>query len=176
MVFMPVWVIFLQQKHNLSLTQVSLLDSAFWLTMVLSEMPTGVVADTLGRKNSQIIGMILSTSALLLFGFTPNYPLLILANSFWAFAITLISGADLAFLYETLRESGRESAYPKYRGWLSAVRMLSIAFGVLLGGFVGTYHLGVTFLITAVMMVLGTIFLLGLKEPPLESGPYSGLN
>jgi MFS family permease len=102
MLFMPVWVIFLQQKHNLSLTQVSLLDSAFWLTMVLTEMPTGVVADTLGRKNSQIIGMILSTSALLLFGFAPNYPLLILANSFWAFAITFISGADLAFLYETL--------------------------------------------------------------------------
>jgi MFS family permease len=53
--------------------------------------------------------------------------------------------------------------------------MLSIAFGGLLGGFVGAYHLGATFLITAVMMVLGTVFLLGLKEPPLESDPHTGL-
>jgi len=74
MLFMPVWVIFLQDKHGLSLTQVTLLDSAFWMTMVLTEVPTGAVADTLGRKHSQIIGMLLSTGSLLLFGFAPNYP------------------------------------------------------------------------------------------------------
>ncbi len=108
MLFLPVWVIFLQQKHDLSLTQVTLLNSAFWLTMVFTEVPTGAVADTLGRKQSQIIGMALSTGSLLLFALAPNYPLLLLANSLWAFAITFISGADLAFFYDTLRESGRE--------------------------------------------------------------------
>ena len=149
MLFLPVWVIFLQRKHDLTLTQVTLLDSAFWLTMALTEVPTGAVADTLGRKQSQIIGMILVTVSILLFGLAPNYPLLILANSLWAFAITFISGADLAFFYDTLRELGREAEYPRYRGMLSAMVMASIAVSSLLGGLLGEISLVATFLVTA---------------------------
>jgi MFS family permease len=190
MLFLPVWVIFLQQKHGLSLTQVTLLDSAFWLTMVLTEVPTGAVADTLGRKQSQLIGMVLVTGAILLFGLAPNYPLLILANSLWAIAITFISGADsnslwaiaitfisgadLAFFYDTLRELGREDEYPKYRGRLSAVVMTSIAVSSLLGGVIGEYSLVATFLLTAALTAVGIIFLLWLKEPPLETDPDTG--
>jgi MFS family permease len=174
MVFLPVWVVFLQQKHGLSLTQVTLLDSAFWLTMVLTEVPTGAVADTLGRKQSQLIGMVLATGSILLFGLAPNYPLLIVANSLWAFAITFISGADLAFFYDTLRELGREDEYPRYRGLLSAVVLTAIAISSLLGGFVGQFSLGATFWLTAVLMMVGIIFLLWLKEPPLEPDPDTG--
>jgi MFS family permease len=174
MLFLPVWVIFLQQKHDLSLTQVTLLDSAFWLTMVLTEVPTGAVADTLGRKHSQIIGMVLATGSILLFGLAPNYPLLILSNSLWAFAITFISGADLAFFYDTLRELGRETEYPKFRGWLSAVVLGSIAVSSFLGGILGEFSLVATFLATAALMTIGLIFLLWLKEPPLELDPETG--
>jgi MFS family permease len=175
MLFLPVWVIFLQQKYDLSLTQVTLLDSAFWLTMVFTEVPTGAVADTLGRKYSQLMGMLLATASLLFFAWAPNYPLLILANSLWAFAITFISGADLALFYDTLRELGRTSEYPKYHGWISAVRMTSTAISGLLGGLVGSRNLEATFLMTAVLMVLATLFLIGLKEPPLEQDSDSGL-
>jgi len=176
MLFLPVWVVFLQNAHGLSLTQVTLLDSAFWLTMVLTEVPTGAVADTLGRKHSQIIGMVLATGSILLFGLAPNYPLLILANSLWAFAITFISGADLAFFYDTLRELGREAEYPKYRGWLSAIVLASIAVSGFLGGLLGEFSLVATFLVTAALMVIGLIFLLWLKEPPLELDPETGQN
>ena len=171
MLFLPVWVIFLQEKHGLSLTQVTLLDSAFWLTMVLTEVPTGAVADTLGRKQSQIIGMALTTGSILLFGLAPNYPLLLLANSLWAFAITFISGADMAFFYDTLRELDRETEYPKYRGWLSAVVLASIAISSALGGLLGEFNLGVTFLATAALTFLGLIFVLCLKEPTLAPDP-----
>ena len=174
MLFLPVWVIFLQQKHGLSLTQVTLLDSAFWLTMVLTEVPTGAVADTLGRKQSQIIGMVLATGSILLFGLAPNYLLLILANSLWAIAITFISGADLAFFYDTLRELGRADEYPKYRGRLSAVVMTAIAVSSLFGGLIGEFNLAATFWLTAALTATGIIFLLWLKEPPLEPDPDTG--
>jgi MFS family permease len=175
MLFLPVWVIFLQQKHGLSLTQVTLIDSAFWLTMVFTEVPTGAVADTMGRKYSQFIGMLLATGSLLFFALAPNYPLLILANSLWAFAITFISGADLALFYDTLQELGRTSEYPKYRGWISAVRMTATAISGLLGGFVGSRNLEATFLITALLMVLATLFLIWLKEPPLGQDTDLGM-
>jgi hypothetical protein len=52
MLFLPVWVIFMQDKFGLNLTEVTLNDSAFWITMALTEVPTGAVADTWGRKQS----------------------------------------------------------------------------------------------------------------------------
>jgi MFS family permease len=81
MLFLPVWVIFMQNKFGLSLTEVTLNDSAFWITMALAEVPTGAVADTWGRKQSQVIGMVIATGSILMFALAPVYPLVLLANS-----------------------------------------------------------------------------------------------
>src|SRR5215831_3106472 len=54
---LAVWVLYLQQRRGLSLTEITIADIAFWITTTLSEVPTGVVADTLGRKTSIAIGM-----------------------------------------------------------------------------------------------------------------------
>ena len=41
MLFFPIWVIFLQEARGFSLTQVTLIDLAFWLTVAFGEIPTG---------------------------------------------------------------------------------------------------------------------------------------
>ena len=121
MFFLPIWVIFVQEKHGLDLVQATLLDSAFWLTMAVTEVPTGAVADTLGRKQSYAIGVGLSILGLLLFALAPTYPLLLIGNSLWALALTFSSGADLAFFYDSLRELGRSAEYPRFRSLVAAV-------------------------------------------------------
>lgn len=166
MLFLPVWVIFMQDKFGLSLTEITLNDSAFWITMALTEVPTGAVADTWGRKQSQVIGMLIATGSIVVFALAPVYPLVLLANSMWAIGITFISGADLALFYDTLRELGREEDYPKYRGRLQAAVLVSIAVSSVLGGLIGEFNLKSTFIITAGFMVLATGFLLLIKEPP----------
>jgi MFS family permease len=176
MLFLPVWVIFMQNKFGLTLTEVTLNDSAFWITMALAEVPTGAVADTWGRKQSQVIGMVIASVSILMFALAPVYPLVLLANSCWAIGITFISGAEIALLYDTLRELGREDDYPMYRGRLQAVVLVSIALSSVLGGFIGEFSLVSTFTITAGIMVLATGFLLLLKEPPQEPDPETGHN
>lgn len=176
MLFLPVWVIFMQNKFGLSLTEVTLNDSAFWITMALAEVPTGAAADTWGRKQSQVIGMVIATGSILMFAMAPVYPLVLLANSLWAVGITFISGAEIALLYDTLRELGREDDYPMYRGRLQAVVLVSVALSSVLGGLIGEFSLASTFTITAGIMVLATGFLLLLKEPPREPDPETGHN
>ncbi len=174
MLFLPVWVVFMQDKFGLNLAEVTLNDSAFWITMALTEVPTGAVADTWGRKQSQMIGMVIATGSILAFALAPVYSLVLLANSLWAFGITFMSGADLALFYDTLRELGREEEYPKYRGRLQASVLVSIAVSSVLGGLIGEISLVSTFTITAGLMVLATGFLLLLKEPPREKDAESG--
>jgi MFS family permease len=174
MLFLPVWVIYLQRKFGLSLTEITFNDSAFWITMALTEVPTGAVADTWGRKQSQLIGMAITTGSILLFALAPAYPLVLLGNSLWAIGITFISGAELALLYDTLRELGKEDQYPKYRGRLQAMVLVSIAISSVLGGIIGEFSLVSTFIITAGSVAVGTLFVALLKEPPRETDSETG--
>ena len=50
------WLIYLQQRRGLSLTEATFVDVAFWIAAVLGEIPTGIVADIFGRKTSLIVG------------------------------------------------------------------------------------------------------------------------
>jgi hypothetical protein len=56
------------------------------------------------------------------------------------------------------------------------VVLASIAVSSLLGGLLGGISLVSTFLITAALMVVGLVFVLWLKEPPLEPDPETGQN
>ena len=144
--------------------------------MALTEVPTGAVADTWGRKQSQLIGMLITTGSILLFALAPAYPLVLLGNSLWAIGITFISGAELALLYDTLRELGKEDQYPKYRARLQAMVLVSIALSGVLGGLIGEYSLVSTFTITAAIVAVATVLVALLKEPPREPDPETGEN
>lgn len=171
MLFLPTWVIFLQRSHGLSLTQVTLVDLAFWLTMALTEVPTGAVADTLGRKASLLIGTLLCIGSVLLFALAPTFALLMLANSLWGIAMTFLSGADLALFYDTLRELGRTAEYTRLRGLLTSVTLTAGALGNILGGVLAVNNLVTPFLAYAGLLLLTLLVQLGLVEPPRETQP-----
>src|SRR5262245_53112009 len=95
------WVIYLQQQYGLNLTQVTLIDVAFWIAMGLGEVPTGIVADIFGRKTSLAVGAGLMGVSILVWAFAPAVLLIILAYMFLAIGATFLSGADDAFFYES---------------------------------------------------------------------------
>jgi MFS family permease len=166
MLFFPIWVIFLQEVRGLSLTQVTLIDLAFWLTVACGEIPTGAVADTWGRRSSLLLGVLLTFIAIVLFALAPNYPLLLLANALWAFGFTFDSGAGLALLYDSLRQVGREAEYTRLRGRLAVVTHIAIATSGVLGGILGAFDLVLPFLVYAGLLVASVGLVWGLYEPP----------
>ena len=174
MLWLPIWVIFLQEDHGMSLTQVTIFDVAFWLTMAISEVPTGAVADTIGRKRSLLISLLLAAVSITLFAMAPNFTILLIGNSLWAIAITFMSGADLAFFYDTLKALGRENEYKNLRGKLLTFTLASIAISSALGGIIAETSLALPFLIYLIFLALsiGLVFLL--EEPPSEPHPDTG--
>lgn len=100
MVLIPIFVPLLQ-GYGLSMSEVMQTQALFALTIALCEVPSGYIADMWGRRNAVILGSILNA-----FGFFS----LLWADTFVDFLIyefvlgvgfSLISGADLAILYDT---------------------------------------------------------------------------
>ena len=162
------WVIYLQQQHGLNLTQVTLIDVAFWIAAALGEVPTGIVADTFGRKTSLAAGAALMGVSILAWTFAPTVLLITLAYVFLAVGATFLSGAEDAFFYESVQITGRVGEYARLVGRVSAITLGAVALGNLASGLFATIDLRLPFLIAGLSLLTMLGIVLTFKEPQTE--------
>jgi MFS family permease len=129
----PIWVIYLQKERGLSLTQITLLDTPFFLLIAFAEVPTGAIADRFGRRVSLMLGSTMFAIAVFIFGVADNYPVILLSYTAWGLALTLQSGADTALLYDSLKRIGREEEFQRISGRLWAITSLAVVVAILIG-------------------------------------------
>jgi MFS family permease len=166
--FLPIWVIYLQQQRGLSLSQAALVDVTFFVAAALAEIPTGIVADRFGRKTSMTIGSTLMTLGLIGWTFAPTLPLTIIAYVAMGVGMTFLSGAEDAFFYETVRASGRGDDYPRLLGRVSAIFPGALAFGSVASGFLAAINLILPFVLSSVLLLAALGIVLTLREPHAE--------
>jgi MFS family permease len=134
-------------------------NAFFTLGMVIFEIPTGVIADTVGRRASYLLGTIV------LAGGTALYWLMWLWSApFWAWAFasvllglgfTFFSGAVEAWLVDALRASGYQGELESVFSKGMIVGGAAMLAGSVLGGVVAQLtDLGVPFLVRAGILVL----------------------
>jgi MFS family permease len=167
----PVWVIYLTDLRGFSLTEVSVLETLFWVTIVLSEVPTGAVADRFGRKTSLVLAAVCVTAAVLVFGVATNFWVVLVSYVAWGFGLTFQSGADSALTYESLKALGREREYPRVAGVTWGLFSLGTLLGMLLGApIAAATSLSVPVLMSAGIAFAGLLVALSFCEPPPEHG------
>lgn len=166
--FLAVWVIYLQQRRGLSLSQAALIDVTFFVAAALAEIPTGVVADRFGRKTSMTAGTALMSLGVLGWTFAPTLPLIIAAYVAMGVGITFLSGAEDAFFYETLQVTGRGDDYTRLLGRASALFPGALALGSVTGGVLAAIDLVLPFLIAGLVLLITLGIVLIFKEPQTE--------
>ncbi len=129
--YYPIFTI-LFLDYGLTLEQFALLNAAWAATIVLLEVPSGALADTLGRRNLLVFTGILMIIEMVLLCFAPR------GNPELLFAIFLVnrvlsgaaeaaaSGADEAIAYDTLKDEGDIKDWPRVLE--IQMRVQSIAF------------------------------------------------
>ena len=93
---------------GLTLSEILELQGAFSLCIALLEIPTGSLSDQLGRKKTLIIGGLFYGISFTLLAFATGYWSLMLFEVICALSMSLISGTDIALLYEHLSDSRSE--------------------------------------------------------------------
>ena len=98
---------FFTEWGGISFSQVLYLNAAFMFFVFMLEVPTGTIADFFGRKVSMQISCFVSCVAVLTYISYPDFYVFLAAEFIFAVGASLMSGADSAFIYDTLKELGR---------------------------------------------------------------------
>lgn len=172
--FTAVIVPFFTDWGGLSLLQVQLIQSWFSFWVFVLEIPTGAIADKIGRKTSITLGSVTTGLAVLIYGSFPSIAIFLLAELLFALGYTLISGADQALLYDTLKENHQEGESNKVFGRADALHkagiMLAAPFGSLLAA---SYGVNAPMLASSIPFFLAAIIGWSIKEPKIHTDTQS---
>ena len=100
MVVNPVFVPLLQ-GYGLSMNQVLQTQALFALTIALFEVPSGYIADMWGRRRAIVIGSVFYAGGFLCLLGADSFVDFLIYEVILGLGFSLISGADLALLYDT---------------------------------------------------------------------------
>lgn len=165
--WIPIWIVYLTIERGFSLAQVGAAEGLFLISLTVLEVPTGAVADRWGRRLSLALGSATLGVAIFVFALVDSYSVLLLSFTLWAVAETLMSGADQALLYDTLKVLGREREYEKHAGRGEAALWVGAGVATAIGAPVAqVLSAQATIFIGAGTMVLTTAIVLAMAEPP----------
>jgi len=168
---LPILVLF-WQDNGLDMFEVYLLQGLFAVAVVLLEVPTGVVADRLGKRASLIAACATLFVSMCGYALGTNFWHFLAAEIGAAVGAALVSGADSALLYDSLHKLGRETEYTRHEGRARGVQLVSFALATLLGGVIGDYDLRAAMWATVVGPFLA--FFVALRFVEIAPPPASG--
>jgi MFS family permease len=159
--------------NNVSYFQVGTIIAAGFFVLMLLEIPSGAFADLIGRKVAVFVGLLFSGMEFLLIGYSANYVSFVIAAVLGGIGLSLVSGADVSLLYDSLKQSKKEKLFKKIKGRANAVTYVSIAMAALIGSIIYVWNNSLVFYINGLMFIFGGFFFLTLKEPKFKRRKFN---
>jgi MFS family permease len=105
-------------RYGITLEQFGLLNAAWAIVIVLLEVPSGALADLVGRKALLVAAAVMMALEMLLLAIVPPesawvLPALLLNRVLSGAAEAFASGADEALAFDSLKAAGREGDWPR---------------------------------------------------------------
>ncbi len=176
--------IFLIRNGGLSLFEVMIVNSVFTVGQMVFEVPTGVVADTIGRRASLLLCMVTLLISTVLYVGTPTWGLGIWgflgASIILGLGFTFQTGALDAWLVDALDFTGWELPKERVFAWGQMAAGGGMLMGSLLGGVIGQFGLSWPYIIRAALLgvaLVVTAVLIrdaGFTPRPLKLSTFGG--
>lgn len=165
-----IWVLYLAYC-GMNLMQIGLLEGIYHATSVVCEIPSGALADLVGRKRSMLLGRLCVTISCIIMLYTRN---------FWWFAISFLlqalgnnfnSGSEEALVYDSMICLGEEENYIRINGRINMVLEVSQTIATVAGGVMAEYSYFVCYAACTVISLLAVVPVILMAEPPVLKQP-----
>lgn len=164
--FNPIYgviVLYLMFIKNLNYFEISLFFSLYTISIVISEIPTGIVADRISRKISVLSGKFIELILFVTLPFLNGFYWISGWAILWGISESLKSGAVSAWVYDNLKYKGAEKAYSKVLSHLKTLGTVSSLSALLVGGAVSLINYNYTIVISIIFMFASCV--MGLLSP-----------
>ena len=124
------------QARGLSFVEINSLWAIIVGVMAIAEVPTGILADKIGRKFSIIIALFLQLVGEVIYIFADHYLLFAFVAVIAGIGFAFSSCCFEAMMYDSLKKDGREKEIQKVSGLNSSFSQLAILIGAFAGGII----------------------------------------
>ncbi len=169
--WMPFWTLWIN-KNVENLFLLTVVDTAFWVTMIVFQLPAGLLGDKYGRKVVLFVGEVIYAVGILAFGLSSEFWALLASNMVWALGVCFVVSGDTPFLYDTLVEVKRQGEFisisAKAFGVIAIMQGVACTVAGVLVQVVAPGRFDLTLVIAAIIGLCGCGTVVLLKEPKVE--------
>jgi len=160
-----------EQKLGLSYAQIFTLDAIYMLMFVLFEVPSGALADLLGRKKTILAGLATLIIAALATGNAQNFLHLFLSFLIWALGFSLISGSSEALLYDSLKD---DKLFHRVTGRALSFSIIGLALAGIVGPLLFAQHFRLPYLVSTLPFAAALLIMVFYREAdPVKKQRFS---
>src|ERR1041385_717522 len=149
--------LFLMRTGHLTLMQVFIANAIFTGSMALFEVPTGIVADTRGRRFSFLVSVFVLFFGTLLYVAVPAFGgglgWFCIASVVLGLGYTFYSGAVEAWVVDALNAAGHTEPLDQVMARGSSISSMAMLVGTVFGGILGNWSLVAPYLVRAALLV-----------------------
>jgi MFS family permease len=166
MIVIPLWVPYLATQ-GITMRQFMELQAVFALVILCGEVPSGLLSDLWGRKKTLLVGSTLKAVSFSLLPLWSSYEGFLFYHLTMGIALSMISGGDVALLYDSLLAAGgAKSRGAAVLGNVKLAGQTGAAVSALLGGAVVTLSYGHLLWANAILSWVPMLLVLVVIEPP----------
>ena len=153
--YVPVSAFFLESR-GLSLTDIFMLESILVASILVAEIPAGVIGDRFDRRRLVCAGFVFNAIAEILFAAGTNFSIYALSFVMSGLSIAMLTGVQDAYIYDSLGDDADAKAVGAW-GHLSALMLTAGVTGSVVGSALGSIDISLPALLSAAMAVVAAV-------------------
>ncbi|WP_246827971.1 MFS transporter [Rothia sp. HMSC036D11] len=153
--YVPVSAFFLESR-GLSLTDIFMLESVLVASILVAEIPAGIIGDRFDRRRLVGAGFVFNAIAEILFAAGTNFSIYALSFVMSGLSIAMLTGVQDAYIYDSLGDDADAKAVGAW-GHLSALMLTAGVTGSVVGSALGSVDISLPALLSAAMAVVAAV-------------------
>jgi MFS family permease len=151
-------------------SMIGIFVAVYSVVVILSETPSGILADRWSRKGVLIVASIALGLSALIGGLSSSPTVYVLSVCMWAIYYALYTGTYDSVLYDTILEEGVSTKrFEYFLGRMKAIDSFALVTGSLVGGVIVSYFgMRSAYFLTAAPALLAVLSLALFREPTLH--------